>query len=63
MNYIYIQYVSRQYLRLNKQTMEVDVVSVANTNMLPVAEHMELLNLNSPDHVYFAYLGNIEFKD
>lgn len=63
MNYIYIQYVSRQYLRLNKQTMEIDVVSVANTNMLPVAKHMELLNLNSPDHVYLAYLGNIEFKD
>ena len=60
MRYLYHQHEVRKYLRRHRETMAEEIVSVTNINRLSVKEHMGLLNLNSPDYEYLAFLGTVD---
>ena len=43
----------RKYLRVDRVIGKSEIVPVTNRNALPVEHHMELLNLNDEEHIYF----------
>ena len=50
---IYFNFVNvEKYLREDKETGTMAVVSVTNRNALQVERYIELLNLNDEEHIY-----------
>jgi hypothetical protein len=43
----------RKYLRVDRTTGKSEIVPVTNRNALSVERHIELLNLNDEEHIYF----------
>ena len=43
----------RNYLRVDRTTGKSEIVPVTNRNALSVERHIELLNLNDEEHIYF----------
>lgn len=56
MIYGFKQHEIRKYIRMDRNTMEEEIVSVSNRNNLSVKKHMELLNQNDNKYEYIAYL-------
>ena len=52
LNYIYQELPTRKYKRTNILTNKSDIVTVTNKNSLSVQQHLKLLNLNDPNHIY-----------
>lgn len=63
MIYVYHQHEIRKYLRRHKETLKEETVSVTNINRLSVKEHMELLNLNSPNYEYLSFLDTVDIVE
>ena len=52
LNYIYQELPTRKYKRTNLLTNKSEIVTVTNKNNLSVQQHLKLLNLNDPNHIY-----------
>ena len=52
LNYIYQELPTRKYKRINLSTNKSEIVTVTNKNNLSVQQHLKLLNLNDPNHIY-----------
>lgn len=52
LNYIYQELPTRKYKRINLLTNKSKIVTVTNKNNLSMQQHIKLLNLNDPNHIY-----------
>ena len=52
LNYIYMEFPTIKYKRINKITGKSEIVTVTNRNNLSIEKHLELLNLNDLDYIY-----------
>ena len=52
LNYIYQELPTRKYKRTNLLTNKSEIVTVTNKNNLSTQQHLKLLNLNDPNHIY-----------